>query len=254
VVEACERAIAGDFVIRLRQLRVSFGAEEVLHGIDLRVRRGEFLSIVGKSGAGKSTLLHALARFVPSEGEHHSPEKCGIVFQSYAVYPFLTVAGNVGLGLIDLRAADRQRIIAEYLELVGLSAHADKYPAQLSGGQNQRIAIARAFAARQSADAPPPAAIYCDEPFGALDPFTRDKMQSWLLEIWERHKTTIVFVTHSIEEALFLSDRVVVMSNGTLVKDFAIPFPRPRTAEIKFDAVFVELKRQVLESMEPAES
>lgn len=233
-------------IIQVAGLKVRYGSETILPGIDLEVRRGEFVSVVGKSGVGKSTLLYALARFIPSEGQICSPRHFGIVFQNYAVFPFLTVAGNVGLGLNEVSSEERDEIVHEYLELVELLPHADKYPAQLSGGQSQRVAIARALAAR-----PAPEIIYCDEPFGALDIFTRDRMQGLLLKLWERKRITILFVTHSIEEAVFLSDRVLVMRDRLLIGEFHVPLERPRDAALKFSSSFVTMKKEILESMEP---
>jgi NitT/TauT family transport system ATP-binding protein len=233
-------------IIRAEDIHVRFGAEEVLRGLHLHVMPGEFVSVVGKSGTGKSTLLYVLCRFLPATGTIDAPEHFGIVFQNYAVYPFLTVAGNVDLALGDTPDEEKGRVRREYLELVELTAHADKYPAQLSGGQNQRVALARALAAR-----PAPAVLYCDEPFGSLDLFTRDKMQALLMKLWERQRTTILFVSHSIEEAIFLSDRVLVLSDGKITDTFTVGIARPRDPSCKFAEEFVLLKKRILESMEP---
>jgi NitT/TauT family transport system ATP-binding protein len=236
---------AGGPIIQTRDVRVTFGTEEVLRGVDLEIMPGEFVSVVGKSGSGKSTLLYVLCRFLPAKGTIDAPRHFGIVFQSYTVYPFLTVAGNVDLALNALPEDERRRIVHEYLDLVELTAHSNKYPAQLSGGQNQRVALARALAAR-----PAPLVLYCDEPFGSLDLFTRDKMQTLLMKLWEKQRTTILFVTHSIEEAIFLSDRVLVLNNGKIASAFLADIRRPREPSCKFSEEFVALKKRILESME----
>jgi NitT/TauT family transport system ATP-binding protein len=229
--------------IQVRGLRVRYGENEILHGLDFTVERGEFVSIVGKSGCGKSTLLHALAGFIDKEGEIKMPESVGMVFQNYAVFPWLSVKGNIGFGLHGINGQQKEEVIVRHLEMIGLSADAHKYPAQLSGGQAQRVALARALA-------PDPEVILMDEPFGALDMFTREKMQTWLLDIWEEDHKTVLFVTHNIEEAIFLSDQLIVLGQGDILGEFPVPFDRPRSDQIKFTAAFVELKKQILETME----
>jgi NitT/TauT family transport system ATP-binding protein len=231
--------------LTVRGLRVSFQGCEVVHGIDLSVEKGEFVAIVGKSGSGKSTLLHALAGFIDKEGEVQIPRELGMVFQNYAVFPWLTVRGNLAFGLGSKDPKEREALVNRVQEMLGLAAEAHKYPAQLSGGQAQRVALGRAIA-------PDPEVILMDEPFGALDLYTRERMQTWLLDIWEKEHKTVLFVTHSIEEAIFLADRVVVLGRGLVLGEFPVPFSRPRTAELKFGTSFVELKRQIVETMEPS--
>ncbi|NER23679.1 MAG: ABC transporter ATP-binding protein [Symploca sp. SIO1C2] len=226
--------------IQVHGLQVCLDGKAILHGVDLTLKRGEFVSLVGQSGSGKSTLLHALAGFIEKEGEVWVPKDLGIVFQNYAVFPWLTVRGNIAFGLHKINRHEREAIITNHLELVGLAEQAHKYPAQLSGGQNQRVALARALA-------PNPELILMDEPFGALDMYTREKMQTWLLDVWEQNQKTVLFVTHNIEEALFLSDRVLILGGGLIIGEFASPFARPRTEALKFTPPFIELKRQVLE-------
>lgn len=224
-------------------LRVKYGDMEVLHGVDFQVKRGEFVSIVGKSGCGKSSLLHALAGFIEFTGDVKMPAEIGMVFQNYAVFPWLTVRGNIAFGLDGLDAQQRHRVVEQSLEMVGLSNHAKKFPFQLSGGQAQRVALARALA-------PDPEVIFMDEPFGALDTFTRERMQTWLLDIWAKAGKTILFVTHNLEEAVFLSDRVIVFGQGDILGEFSVPFSRPRTERLKFTQPFADLKEQILELME----
>jgi NitT/TauT family transport system ATP-binding protein len=208
--------------------------EEVvaLDTISLDVTPGEFLILLGPSGCGKSTLLQIIAGLeAPSRGEILAPQGNGtqkltsMVFQEYALFPWLTVTGNVEFGpaLRGRPAAERRRTVDRYLELVGLRPHAEKYPAQLSGGMKQRVAIARALAND-------PAIILMDEPFGALDAQTRETLQDELSRIQRVEHKTILFVTHSIREAVYLADRVVVMTSvpGRIRQVFAIKLPEVR--------------------------
>src|ERR1700757_5109808 len=191
---------------------------EALRGANLRVRKGEFICLIGASGCGKSTLLRLAAGFeTPTSGEAlmwgmpitgPGPSR-GMVFQDYGLFPWLTVRDNVGFGPRS-RGRSRQEIketAERFIELVGLSNFADLYPHQLSGGMKQRVAIARVLA--NDAEL-----VLMDEPFGALAAMTRERLQDELLDIWQRTSLTVLFVTHSIEEAVFLADRVVVMSPG----------------------------------------
>lgn len=230
-------------VVQVQNLKVCFGPHEVLHGIDFTVGKGEFVSIVGKSGGGKSSLLYALAGFVKREGDVQIPDHIGMVFQDYAVFPWLTVKRNIAFGLQAAGNDSQPALLTQYLELTGLTDHARKYPSQLSGGQRQRVALARALA-------PNPEIILMDEPFGALDPHTRDKMQAWLLEVWEKNHKTVLFVTHNIDEAVFLSDRVIVLNAGRILKEFKVDFARPRNESLKFASDFIEMKKQIFNAIE----
>src|SRR5689334_11514671 len=213
-----------------------------LSGISLDVAEGEFVSILGPSGCGKSTLLYIVGGFVPpSEGAVHvagkpvtgpGPDR-GPVFQEFALFPWKTVLGNVMYGLVE-QGRPRQEAEArarELIELVHLTGYEDFYPKELPGGMKQRGAIARTLAYRTSI-------LLMDEPFGALDAHTRTGMQHELLEIWERDRKTVLFVTHSVEEAVFLSDRVVVLtrSPGRIKQVVDVTLPRPRRrAELLLD-------------------
>ncbi|SRR5712664_1985135 len=227
-------------LIQVQGLRVSYGNTEVLHGIDLEIQEGQFVSIVGKSGCGKSTLLLALASFVPHDGAVEFPADFGMVFQNYAVFPWMTVRDNIAFGLSKLPAVERATVVDKHLVLVGLESHANKYPSQLSGGQAQRVALARALAAN-------PKVILMDEPFGALDNFTRSQMQQWLAGVWQNDHKTVVLVTHNIEEAIFLSDRIILMDKGEIEGDVEVDLQRPRASELKFSTGFVDLRRSILE-------
>ena len=205
---------------------------QVLENINAEVAHGEFVCIVGPSGCGKSTLLNIVAGFIDAssgdvivEGEPVlGPDPRRIfVFQENGVFPWLNVHENVGFGLRRIGATERDRIIARYIDMVGLTGFENAYPHELSGGMRQRVEIARALAAN-------PDIIYMDEPFGALDFLTRLKMRADLIRIWQSEKKTILFVTHDIEEAVQLADRVLVMSPrpGRIIEVVDVDLPRPR--------------------------
>lgn len=213
----------------------------VLSHVDLRIAQGEFVAIVGRSGVGKSTLLHALAGHLPYEGEIIMPRNIGMVFQQFAVFPWLTAAQNIGFGLQSEGMAKAERI-RECLQLAGLEDKARAYPAALSGGQQQRIAIARAIAHR-------PDVLLMDEPFGSLDAYTREQMQAWLLEVWRTHKTTVVLVTHDIEEALVLADRILVLRDGKLGAEFSEFHPPLHGTQAKFSYQFLQMRQEIAQAI-----
>ncbi len=205
-----------------------------LSGANLSIRKGEFVCLIGASGCGKSTLLRIMAGFEPpSSGEAlmwgkpiSGPDPSrGMVFQDYALFPWLSVRDNIGFGPVarGLSSGEVKATVDKFVELVGLQKFANAYPHQLSGGMKQRVAIARVLA--NDAEL-----VLMDEPFGALDAMTRERLQDELLEIWQRTRLTVVFVTHSIEEAIFLAGRVVVMTPGPgrIESDNGLDLPRPR--------------------------
>ena len=213
---------------------------------------GEFRVLLGPSGCGKSTLLRMVAGLdQPDSGEVlvngqpvHGPGKDrGMVFQKYTSFPWLTVADNVGYGMKinGVPEAQRRETVIHLLKAVGLTEFADVYPETLSGGMQQRVAIARTLALR-------PSVILMDEPFGALDAQTRSEMQQLLLQIWDETACTILFVTHDVEEAVYLADRIFIMSShpGTIVEDVQVPFDRPRELELKEKSEFHDLQHYVL--------
>ena len=226
--------------VALRGVSMVFGAGAVraLQSVDLDVRPGEFVSLIGPSGCGKSTLLRLIGDLLPptagsicvngkSPRQARLSREYGIVFQQPVLYDWRTVAQNVQLPLEVMRvpAAERRARADSLLRLVGLSEFADRYPWQLSGGMQQRVSIARALSFQ-------PSLLLMDEPFGALDEMTRERLNRELLGVWSETGTTIVFVTHSIAEAVFLSDRVVVMSPrpGRIEAVIQVDLPRPRDA------------------------
>lgn len=222
----------------------------VLDGFNLEVNKGEFLAILGPSGCGKSTFLSILAGLahqdigkvlIAGNPVTGTGQNRGVVFQGYALFPWLTVLENiqVGLEIRGLAKKERESIARDYLELVGLQDFANRYPRQLSGGMKQRVAIARALAYD-------PDVLLMDEPFAALDAQTRELLQLELLKIWENSKKTIVFVTHSIDEAVFMADRVAVMQAhpGKVKKTIDITLPRPRTEEVRNSLSFAKIRQQ----------
>jgi len=242
--------------LTIRDLRVTFarrrGGEVVaLDGLSLQVGDREFVGIVGPSGCGKSTLLRVVAGLQrPTSGQvllDGAPvtgpgADRGMVFQSYTLFPWLTVQGNVefGLRLRGLPEHTRRTIARRYIDLVGLGGFEQAYPKELSGGMQQRAAIARALANA-------PEVLLMDEPFGALDAQTRALMQELLLAVWEQTHKTVLFVTHDIEEALLLSDRVYVMTArpGRVKVEVPVPIPRPRTVAALDSDTFIRLRRDI---------
>jgi ABC-type nitrate/sulfonate/bicarbonate transport system ATPase subunit len=224
---------------------------EALRNIDLNIGRNEFLTLLGPSGCGKSTLLRILAGLEDAtdgslllEGEpiHGPGADRGMVFQGYTLFPWLTVRQNIeyGLKLSGEYLVDRRRVSEYYLRMIRLEKFANAYPKQLSGGMKQRVAIARALANK-------PKVLLMDEPFGALDAQTKLEMQELLLEVWEKEKTTVVFITHDIEEAVFLSQRICVMgaNPGRIVSEHRVELPGERTEETRTLPEFVKLKREL---------
>jgi NitT/TauT family transport system ATP-binding protein len=215
------------------------------------VRAGEFVTVIGPSGCGKSTLLHIMGGFIPADAgairvfgkavSGPGPDR-GMMFQEFALFPWKTVEGNVAWGL-EVQGFEKQKTreaVRAYLEMIGLTEFRHHYPAELSGGMKQRVALARVLAFN-------PKVLLMDEPFGALDAQTRETMQEEVTRLWERTGKTIVFVTHDIEEAVFLGDRVVVLSArpGRIREEVRIDLPRPRTLEIKKSAQCHEYRNHI---------
>jgi ABC-type nitrate/sulfonate/bicarbonate transport system ATPase subunit len=222
----------------------------ILDRISLDIPAGQFVCVLGPSGCGKSTLLNALAGFVvPASGRVSVDGDLvtapgadrGVVFQDPTLFPWKTVIENVTLGplLAGLGAAEAERIGRTLLARVGLSSRCDSFPKQLSGGMQQRVGIARALAND-------PRVLLMDEPFGALDAQTRSMMQHVLLDVWEEVGVTVLFVTHDIDEAVVLADRIVIMSAspGRFIDDIAVPIPRPRADDVMFSPEFNQIKRR----------
>lgn len=227
----------------------------VLEEINLHLLDNELVCLVGASGCGKSTLLKIIAGLSqPTTGEIRVDNEVvpgpgadrGMVFQSYTLYPWLTVAQNIAFGLKvqKMPKAQRQERVSYYLHMIGLTDFASAYPKQLSGGMKQRVAIARALVNQ-------PEVLLMDEPFGALDAQTKEQLQEFLLELWEQTKITILMVTHDIEEAIFLSQRLYIMAShpGRVKAEIPIPLPSSRHLDLKLTTEFLELKRQVVQTL-----
>lgn len=243
--------------VRKRYTGKNGGVSEVLGGIDLDVEEGEFIAILGFSGAGKTTLISAIAGLVePDAGQillHgkaiDGPDKDrGLVFQSYSLFPWLTVEQNVALA-VDAVHKDRSRderaaLVRQKVELVGLSHAMERKPAQLSGGMRQRVSVARALAME-------PEILLLDEPLSALDALTRAKLQDELLEIVARTKSTVVMVTHDVDEAVLLSDKIVMMTNGpaaTIGEVLSVDLPRPRSrVQLAEDPRYINYRKAVID-------
>jgi NitT/TauT family transport system ATP-binding protein len=227
-----------------KTFRTGAGEIHALSGASLTIDKGEFVCLIGASGCGKSTLLRLIGGFeIPSAGSVRmrgtpvigpGPDR-GMVFQDYALFPWLTVRGNIAFGP-KARGLSRKEVHAvceQFIEMVGLARFADAYPHQLSGGMRQRVAIARVLANDAQV-------ILMDEPFGALDAMTRERLQEELLELWQRTKLTVIFVTHAIEEAILLANRVVIMTPGPgrIQSDNRVALARPRdVASPEFNAI-----------------
>jgi bicarbonate transport system ATP-binding protein len=233
------------------------GPYTVLQNVNLSVGQGEFICLIGHSGCGKSTLLNMVSGFAhPTNGsvtlngkeiEKPGPDRM-VVFQNYALLPWLSVFENVYLAVDSVYPqkieAEKRAIVRDHLALVGLTEATDKKPQQISGGMKQRVSIARALSIR-------PEVLILDEPFGALDPITKEELQEELLSIWNQCKCTILMITHDIDEALFLADRLVMMTNGPAAKIgeiLTIPFARPRDRDrIMEDPQYYELRNYALD-------
>lgn len=243
-----------------KTFHTSKGSINVLNSIDLDIHRREFVSVIGPSGCGKSTLIRMLAgletlsagRFLLNGKEVSGPSaERGMVFQGYTLFPWLTVKRNVmfGLEVNGSSGSSVEQEALQWIELVGLSRFADAYPSQLSGGMKQRVAIARALANQ-------PEVLFMDEPFGALDPHTRSQMQAYLLQIWKNVDVTILFVTHDLDEAIYLSDRILVLkANPGEVQEFIeVPVPRARNPEQFISPEFLAVKQHLEELIHPQSS
>ena len=262
VADRFDRIASRPVVMEIEGLGKSFHTPtgetvQALGGIDLLIRRREFITVVGGSGCGKSTLIRVVAGLEDAtsgrillDGEPvrgPGPDR-GMVFQAYTLFPWLSVKRNVMFGLQMAGRSDASAAseACMWIEMVGLAGFEDHYPAQLSGGMKQRVAIARALAAR-------PRILLMDEPFGALDAQTRAQMQDYLLQIYRNVDATVLFITHDLDEAVYLADRVVVMGRnpGHVIDTVNVPLLRPRDPEMIFDEAFVKTKQRIEHLIHP---
>jgi NitT/TauT family transport system ATP-binding protein len=260
-VDTSSAAPATDPKVRIRfdNVTVDFptatGPMRVVDGVTLDIRDGEFVSIIGPSGCGKTTLMNIVGGFVqPSAGAvtldgkpvtAPGPDR-GVIFQEYGVFPWLTVRGNIEFGMKlaanKVGAKERAEVCQRYMKLMGLTDFADHFPKHLSGGMRQRLAIARAYAVN-------PQFLLMDEPFGALDAQTRTAMQDLLLEVLQTEGKTVMLITHSVDEAIYLSSKIVVVTArpSKVRKVIEVPFGYPRSERVHEDPRFVELSREIRE-------
>jgi sulfonate transport system ATP-binding protein len=233
--------------VRLTGLRRAFGDRQVLAGVDLAIEAGEFVALLGRSGTGKSTLLRVLAGLDHGhDGEVRVPPKVSVVFQDARLLPWQRVRANVTLGLRRATGRPRREVVAmglQALQEVGLEDHARAWPATLSGGEAQRAALARALVRE-------PQLLLLDEPFGALDALTRTRMHGLLRQLCERHRPAVLLVTHDVDEALLLADRVLVLDEGHLTTDVVVDVPAPRR---RTDPRFDELRAGLLAALHVGE-
>ncbi|GAB2463943.1 aliphatic sulfonates ABC transporter ATP-binding protein [Comamonas humi] len=245
-MNAPERIPTG-VALQARQLTKQYGPREVLRQLQLQITPGEFIAIVGRSGCGKSTLLRLVAGLeqassgslaVDGQEIHGLHADTRIMFQEARLLPWKSVLGNVTLGLPESHQEhSRDRLGMDMLAQVGLAERADEWPARLSGGQRQRVALARALVHQ-------PRLLLLDEPLGALDALTRIEMHRLIEQLWQRHRFTALLVTHDVQEAVALADRVVLIEAGRIALDVAIDLPRPRS---QGDAAFAALEKQILD-------
>jgi ABC-type nitrate/sulfonate/bicarbonate transport system ATPase subunit len=239
-------------LLKIDKISKDFSTQKIINNLSLEVKEGEFVSLLGPSGSGKSTLFHMIGGIIsPDEGKIYLDDKVtngqrGLISympQSPSLMPWRTVLQNVLLGQ-ELQGIKELERAKSMIEKAGLAEYLHSYPSQLSGGMKQRVSFIRALLSPQPI-------ILLDEPFSALDELTRLDMQKWLLSLWEVHKRTILFVTHNIEEAIFLSDRILVLSQkpATIVDEFTIPFERPRNDSILLTEEFLNWKRKIYYSL-----
>lgn len=243
-------------IIELEGVSKRYGDMLALDNVSLRIEKGEFVVIVGASGCGKSTTLNMIAGFDhPSEGlvkvkgrqvTEVSPNT-GMVFQQYALFPWLSVLDNIayGLKMKGMKKAERRAIAQQFVDMVGLKGFENAYPKQLSGGMKQRVTIARVLAND-------PAVMLFDEPFAALDAMTRQVLQEELVRIYEQSGKTIVFITHSIDEALMLSSRILIMSArpGKIAQDIVNDLPHPRNADVQLSEQYLAMKQKIWKTVQ----
>ncbi len=250
MIALAPQAAPSPIKIAVRGVEMRFGRVPVLKEVSLEVREGELVCLVGPSGCGKSTLLNIVGGFLhPTGGQIaidgepvRGPDPRRVfVFQERGVFPWLTVEGNIGFGLRSLPAAERARTVARYVQLVGLRGFERAYPDELSGGMKQRVEVARALAVR-------PDVLYLDEPFGSLDWITRIQMRAEILRILQLERKTILFVTHDIEEAVQLADRVIVMSNRPAEVRRVVPIDLRHPRDLS-SSRYLQLRDSILEEI-----
>ncbi|WP_316762380.1 ABC transporter ATP-binding protein [Pedobacter aquatilis] len=225
-------------IVVIDKLSVSYAREEqIIENLSLKIRSGEFISVIGRSGTGKSTLLNCIAGLIPYKGEIQRPDRFSYIFQDKSLFPWMSVKENIYFGLDDLSNAQKKRKLADILKIIGLPGFEKRYPRELSGGEMQRIAIARSLVY----DHP---LVLCDEPFSALDGLTKDSLVNWFADIIGQQKT-FVFVTHSIEDAIILSDRIILLDDKGIAGEFIIDIHRSQRTALRFSKEITDYREKI---------
>jgi ABC-type nitrate/sulfonate/bicarbonate transport system ATPase subunit len=229
-----------DFSISVRDVSVSYGNDVVLEDVNFDIKKGEFIAIVGKSGAGKSTLLNTLAGFIGYKGTVDIKDTVGFCFQSHSLFYWMTVAENIAFGLTGMNKVNKNAIVYDVIKKIDMNGYSNKYPKELSGGQMQRVALGRAIACN-------PRILLLDEPFSSLDIYTRDQMMDWVLKLIAEMNNTVLMVTHYLDEALVLADRVFVLKEKKISTEVDVLLAKPRTQATRFTEQFQKSKQHLAE-------
>lgn len=227
-----------EFSISVKNLSVAYDDYNVLEDLNFSIQNGEFIAIVGKSGTGKTTLLNAIAKFIKYKGEINVDGTIGFCFQNHSLFYWMTVEENICFGLNDLSNRQKDEKVKEILEKIDLVEQGNKYPKELSGGQTQRVALGRAIAYD-------PKVLLLDEPFSSLDIYTRDQMMDWVLKLISELKITVIMVTHYLDEALVLADRIFVVKEKKIANEVSVTLAKPRTQAIRYTEEFQTAKQDL---------
>jgi len=226
-----------DPLVCINNLDINYNGISVFQKLNLNIYSNEIVALMGRSGCGKTSLLNAVANFIPYQGTIQKPDNISMIFQDDTLYPWLNVAQNIKLALRS-NHKNNLLLVNEYLEIINLKTFKKKYPFELSGGQKQRISVARAFINN-------PDLVLMDEPFSALDVFTKEEIQNWLYNFWQDYQTSVVFVTHDIEEAILLADRIIFLSSKYFLQEIKNPFSNRKDFNIKYSKKFLDFKKNI---------
>ena len=225
-------------LISIQNLTVGYNNQSVLENLCLDIEKGEFIAIVGKSGTGKTTLLNSLAGFIKHSGKVEMPKSIGFCFQNNSLFYWMTIKENIAFGLDEFNDNEKKAIVNDILNKIDLVEFQNKYPTELSGGQQQRVAFGRALANK-------PKILLLDEPFSSLDIYTRDQMIVWVLNIISNMDITIIMVTHYLDEALVLADRIIILKNKNILTEVKVTFDKPRSQKIRYTEFFQKTKQDL---------
>ena len=225
-------------LISIQNLTVGYNNQSVLENLCLNIDQGEFIAIVGKSGTGKTTLLNSIAGFIKHSGKIEMPKSIGFCFQNNSLFYWMTIKENIAFGLDEFNDNEKKAIVNDILNKIDLVEFQNKYPTELSGGQQQRVAFGRALANK-------PKILLLDEPFSSLDIYTRDQMIVWVLNIISNMDITIIMVTHYLDEALVLADRIIILKNKNILTEVKVTFDKPRSQKIRYTEFFQKTKQDL---------